>query len=42
MELWTKIKNWEYFNELAFVVAIFLLLWAWKFAIEGIIEGAIE
>ena len=37
MEFFNKIKSWQYFNEMAFVVALFLLLWAWKFAIEGLV-----
>lgn len=35
--LWNNIKSWEYFNELAFVIALVLILWALKFAKEGLI-----
>lgn len=42
MQWFDDLKQWRYFHELAFIVALFLLLWAWKFGLEGIIEGALE
>jgi hypothetical protein len=37
-----QLKQWQYFPELAFVAAVLLILMAWKFAIEGIVESAVE
>jgi len=36
-EIWQKVAAFKYFKEVAFVVALLLIIWAWKNGIEGIV-----
>jgi len=38
MEFIQRLREWQYFKEVAFLVALLLLLGAWKFGIEGLAE----
>lgn len=37
LEYWQRFTAWKYFNELAFLFAVLLMLGALKFAKEGLI-----
>ncbi len=37
-----RLRQWQYFDDAAFIVGILLILWAWKWGIEGIVAEAIE
>jgi len=36
--LWNRIVSYQYFKEIAFILAVLLILGAWKFGIEGLGE----
>lgn len=36
--MFDKLKSFPYFKEVAFVVAVLVILWAWKLGVEGIVE----
>lgn len=42
VEWFNNFKQSPYFNDVAFVVALLLILLAWKMGIEGLISEAVD